>query len=268
MGTEKEMKLIAEIEEQKKIIERLENQIRKDVKDCSESEPDIRAVTPQNMPLEKISDALAKFLGKEPGVVMTRAEVSIQVRDYIKQNCQITGRYITPDAKLKSILSAPDGTQISHFNLQSFIKHNFIKGGSVAPIVNVHTYPIVENVIREAVIDNVRYKLCNVIVCEYSRKEKWFQVELDQTHKLFKKTDKKIYLIGSIVKIRQRINNSWTDFNGARIVSQSPPLMYPSFKLEGDRFVINHLPNKTFASVEWCDFTYMNAEKVMKHFNL
>jgi hypothetical protein len=283
MGTEKEMKLIAEIEEQKKIIERLENQIRKDVKDCSESEPDIRAVTPQNMPLEKISDALAKFLGKEPGVVMTRAEVSIQIRDYIKQNCLITGRNINPDAKLKSILSAPDGTQITCFNLQNFIKHNFIKGDSVVP-PPCPTYPCIDSVIDEAVIDRVKYTLCNVKFGERST-EKWFRVELDpetrpRPRPFGKKQDldKNVYLIGDVTGIRHLIKNSYTFYNGANIVTQYPPLMYPVFKMEdgkfisqpGDRFENGGFVagGRTFENRKWCDFTYMNAEKVMKHFKL
>ena len=285
MGTEKEMKLIAEIEEQKKIIERLENQIRKDVvKDCSESEPDIRAVTPKNMPLEKISDALAKFLGKEPGVTMTRAEVSRQVRDYIKQNCQMNGRNINPDAKLKSILSAPDGTQITCFNLQNFIKHNFIKGDSVVP-PPCPTYPCIDSVIDEAVIDRVKYTLCNIKFGERST-EKWFRVELDPETRprplpFGKKQDldKNVYLIGDVTGIRHLINNSYTFYNGANIVTQYPPLMYPLFKMEDGKFITQNIGDRfenggfvaggrTFENRKWCDFTYMNAEKVMKHFKL
>jgi hypothetical protein len=64
------------------------------------------------------------------------------------------------------------------------------------------------------------------------------------------------------------INNSYTYFNGAKIVTEFPPLKYPTYKKVDGDWVINHIPNKTFAMREWCDITYMNAEKILNHFKV
>jgi chromatin remodeling complex protein RSC6 len=80
----------------------------------------------------KISDELAKFLGKEPGTEMARTAVSKEIHNYIKSNNlsrQDNGRYINPDDKLCKILNCKKTDEISYFNLQTYLKRHFKKQG-------------------------------------------------------------------------------------------------------------------------------------------
>lgn len=79
----------------------------------------------------KLSDELCDFLGVARGSSLARTEVTKIINKYIKDNkLQDTNdkRTIHPDNKLKNILlPIPDGKKLSFFNMQSFIKHQFIK---------------------------------------------------------------------------------------------------------------------------------------------
>jgi chromatin remodeling complex protein RSC6 len=78
----------------------------------------------------KISDALSDFFGLPRGSELARTEVTKRITAYVKEhNLQDPAdkRKINPDAKLKSILEIPAGTQLSFFNLQACVKHQFVK---------------------------------------------------------------------------------------------------------------------------------------------
>ena len=78
----------------------------------------------------KISDELAKFLGKPVGTEMPRIDVSRHINNYIrvhKLQDQQNGRRINPDAKLRSILSIGENDELTYFNLQKYMKHHFIR---------------------------------------------------------------------------------------------------------------------------------------------
>lgn len=79
----------------------------------------------------KLSDDLCDFLGVPRGSSLARTEVTKIINTYIKTNKlqdETDKRTIHPDAKLKKILlPIPDGKKLSFFNMQSFIKHQFIK---------------------------------------------------------------------------------------------------------------------------------------------
>ena len=78
----------------------------------------------------RISDELAKFLGKEIGTEMARTAVSKEINEYIVANGlqnKDNGRFINPDAKLTTLLKIQKGDELSYFNLQTYMKHHFIK---------------------------------------------------------------------------------------------------------------------------------------------
>lgn len=78
----------------------------------------------------KLSDQLCSFLGVAAGSSMARTEVTRIINDYIKKNKLQNPedkRQILPDDKLKSILNYKEGDKLSYFNLQSSMKHQFIK---------------------------------------------------------------------------------------------------------------------------------------------
>ncbi len=79
----------------------------------------------------KLSDELCDFLGVAKGSSLARTEVTKIINTYIKNNKlqdETDRRTIHPDAKLKKILlPIPADKKLSFFNMQSYIKHQFIK---------------------------------------------------------------------------------------------------------------------------------------------
>ena len=83
----------------------------------------------------RISDELAKFLGKEIGTHMARTVVSKEINDYIRSNGlqdKTNGRKINADNKLSSLLKLSKDDELTYFNLQRYMKHHFIKEEPVA----------------------------------------------------------------------------------------------------------------------------------------
>lgn len=78
----------------------------------------------------KISDELAKFLGKSPGSEMARTDVTREINQYIRaQNLQDkeNGRHIIPDAKLSALLKLNAEDKLTYFNLQKYMSQHFTK---------------------------------------------------------------------------------------------------------------------------------------------
>jgi len=83
----------------------------------------------------RISDELAKFLGKAQGTEMARTDVSKEINAYIRANNlqrPDNGRFIVPDAKLTSLLKLGKNDELSYFNLQRYMKPHFIKSEASA----------------------------------------------------------------------------------------------------------------------------------------
>ena len=83
----------------------------------------------------RISDELAKFLGKSVGTEMARTDVSTQINAYIRANKlqrPDNGRFIVPDAKLTTLLKLGKDDELSYFNLQRYMKPHFIKAETAA----------------------------------------------------------------------------------------------------------------------------------------
>ena len=83
----------------------------------------------------RISDELARFLGKDIGTEMARTSVSKEINEYIVANGlqnKDNGRFINPDAKLTQLLKIKKGDTLSYFNLQTYMKHHFIKADAAA----------------------------------------------------------------------------------------------------------------------------------------
>lgn len=82
----------------------------------------------------KISDELAKFLGKEMGTELARTEVTRYITDYIRNNelqDKGNGRIIHPDAKLASLLKLDKNAELTYFNLQKYMSPHFAKASKV-----------------------------------------------------------------------------------------------------------------------------------------
>jgi chromatin remodeling complex protein RSC6 len=78
----------------------------------------------------RISDELAKFLGKSAGVEMARTSVSKEINAYIREKGlqdPANGRKINPDMSLTKLLNIQKTDELTYFNLQRYMKHHFIK---------------------------------------------------------------------------------------------------------------------------------------------
>lgn len=114
----------------------LEKSIARDLKAAQKSSGRKRKVSNVNRQPSgfakptRISDELAKFLGKPVGTELARTGVSKEINTYIRtHNLQdkANGRLIHPDTKLASLLNIKNGEELTYFNLQRYMKHHFIK---------------------------------------------------------------------------------------------------------------------------------------------
>lgn len=114
----------------------LEKSIARDLKAAQKSSGRKRKATNTNRQPSgfakptRISDELAKFLGKPVGTELARTGVSKEINAYIRtHNLQdkTNGRLIHPDSKLASLLNIKNGEELTYFNLQRYMKHHFVK---------------------------------------------------------------------------------------------------------------------------------------------
>ena len=85
----------------------------------------------------RISEELAKFLGKEPNTEMARTEVTRDINKYIRNhNLQDkeNGRKINPDSKLASLLKLKKTDELTYFNLQRYMSPHFAKASAAAAV--------------------------------------------------------------------------------------------------------------------------------------
>ena len=78
----------------------------------------------------RISDELAKFLGKPDGSEMARTDVTREINTYIRaHNLQDkeNGRKINPDTKLSALLKLKKTDELTYFNLQRYMSPHFAK---------------------------------------------------------------------------------------------------------------------------------------------
>ena len=83
-----------------------------------------------------VSKDLCDFLSMPEGSELARTEVTRLLNKYIKDNNlqdPVDRRTIRPDLKLQALLNIKGDTQLKYFNMQSYIKHHFVKAEAPAP---------------------------------------------------------------------------------------------------------------------------------------
>ena len=122
----------------------LEKAVSRELKSAQKSSSKRRKVSTGNrqpsgfVKPTRISDELAKFLGKSAGVEMARTAVSKEINAYIREKGlqdAANGRKINPDASLTKLLNLQKEDELTYFNLQKYMKHHFIKAPVVAATV-------------------------------------------------------------------------------------------------------------------------------------
>jgi chromatin remodeling complex protein RSC6 len=77
-----------------------------------------------------LSNELYTFLDIQEGTLIPRKQVTRMLNEYIKENNlrnETDRRIILPDDNLKRIFNCTENDNVTYFNLQSFVKHHFIK---------------------------------------------------------------------------------------------------------------------------------------------
>jgi chromatin remodeling complex protein RSC6 len=119
----------------------LEKAVSRELKNAQKSSSKRRKVSTGNrqpsgfVKPTRISDELAKFLGKSVGVEMARTAVSKEINAYIREKGlqdAANGRKINPDASLTKLLNLQKTDELTYFNLQRYMKHHFIKAPAAA----------------------------------------------------------------------------------------------------------------------------------------
>ena len=118
----------------------LEKSVSKELKAASKSKKGKKASSGNRQPSgfvkpSVITEELMTFLGKEPGTMMSRVEVSKGINEYITTNSlkdKTSGRQINADAKLAALLKLGKEDVLTYFNLQRFLNIHFVKKPVVA----------------------------------------------------------------------------------------------------------------------------------------
>jgi chromatin remodeling complex protein RSC6 len=78
----------------------------------------------------KVTKELCLFMDKQEGTYIARTEVTRALVAYIKQNNlenKENSKIISPDDKLKKLLSLEDNEELTYFNIQKHMNKHFIK---------------------------------------------------------------------------------------------------------------------------------------------
>lgn len=74
-----------------------------------------------------LSPELCSFLGVAAGSKESRSNVTKAITKYVKDNNLKNKHSITPDAKLKALLSVKEGETLTYFNLQRYLNRHYLK---------------------------------------------------------------------------------------------------------------------------------------------
>ena len=74
-----------------------------------------------------LSPELCAFLGVATGSKESRSNVTKAITKYVKDNNLKNKHSITPDAKLKALLSVKEGETLTYFNLQRYLNRHYLK---------------------------------------------------------------------------------------------------------------------------------------------
>jgi chromatin remodeling complex protein RSC6 len=118
----------------------LERTVTRELKNAQRSSSRKKKATGNRQPSgfvkpTRISDELAKFLGKTVGTEMARTDVSKEINQYIRTHGlqdKSNGRKINADEKLSVLLDLKKDQELTYFNLQRYMKHHFIKAASAS----------------------------------------------------------------------------------------------------------------------------------------
>jgi chromatin remodeling complex protein RSC6 len=76
---------------------------------------------------QKISEKLRAFLSLGPEDMISRAQVTTRINQYITEKGLKAGQQISLDESMKDLLVVPEGTQVTFLNIQKYINPHYVK---------------------------------------------------------------------------------------------------------------------------------------------
>lgn len=130
MSTESILSEIAAIRNDIKSLAKIVRKIRATQEDPTGEKTANRAKNNGFNREQKISEELRAFLGLPEGQLVSRSSVTRAVNKYVKDNGlkhPDNGRVLVLDQKLKDLLKAPEGEQVTYLNLQKYLSPHYTK---------------------------------------------------------------------------------------------------------------------------------------------
>jgi upstream activation factor subunit UAF30 len=118
---------IVAVQKDLKAMRKMIRKVLGDIEDPTGEKKEARAKNNGFNKPQVVTDALRSFLNLGPDEMISRSQVTKAVNAYVTEKDLKKGQNITLDAALQSLLSPPEGTQITFLNIQKFLNQHYVK---------------------------------------------------------------------------------------------------------------------------------------------
>lgn len=129
--------LIADQQKEFKAIRKDIRKIRQHIEDPTGEKAQLRSQNNGFRKPQVVSPELRSFLALGPDDKISRADVTRKLNEYVTEKGLKNGQNLTMDAALQSLLSPPEGVQVTFLNIQKYINRHYIKEEVAVPAVPV-----------------------------------------------------------------------------------------------------------------------------------
>ena len=122
--------LALDISAVQKDLKALRKMVRKVIGDIEDPTGEKKEARTKNNGFNKpqvVTAALRSFLNLGSDEMISRSQVTKAVNAYVTEKELKKGQNITLDAPLQTLLSPPEGTQITFLNIQKFLNQHYVK---------------------------------------------------------------------------------------------------------------------------------------------
>jgi hypothetical protein len=124
---------IAAVQKDLKALRKMVRKVIGDIEDPTGEKKEARTKNNGFNKPQVVTAALRSFLNLGADEMICRTQVTKAVNAYVTEKELKKGQNITLDAPLQSLLSPPEGTQITFLNIQKFLNQHYVKQEKPAP---------------------------------------------------------------------------------------------------------------------------------------
>ena len=118
---------IANVQKDLKALRKMVRKVIGDIEDPTGEKKEARTKNNGFNKPQVVTAALRSFLNLGADEMISRSQVTKAVNAYVTEKELKKGQNITLDAPLQSLLSPPEGTQITFLNIQKFLNQHYVK---------------------------------------------------------------------------------------------------------------------------------------------